>query len=111
MVQTFEQVKVEKGPLKCVAKSIALQSILPIVVHKLKVECIIDLGSQVISMLETVCHHLGLTYDSTMIIDMQSANRTLNSSLGLARNFAFLFGDITLYLQVHVIQHLTWVTF
>ncbi len=120
VVQTFEQVKVEKvckdpyearikkgekiGPLKCVAESIALRSILPIVDHQLKVECIIDPGSQVISMSETVCHRLGLTYDPTMIIDMQSANGTLNSSLGLARNVAFLFGDITLYLQVHVIR-------
>ncbi len=130
VVQTFEQVKVEKvrkdppegsfvvqdpyearikkgekiGPLKCAAESIALRSILPIVDHQLKVECIIDPGSQVISMSETVCHRLGLTYDPTVIIDMQSANGTLNSSLGLARNVAFLFGDITLYLQVHVIR-------
>lgn len=92
------------GPLKYVAESIALQSILPIMDHQLKIECIIDPGSQVISMSEAICHCLGLTYDLTVIIDMQSANGTLNSSLGLVRNVAFLFGDITLYLQVHVIH-------
>ncbi|PBK61669.1 hypothetical protein ARMSODRAFT_990641 [Armillaria solidipes] len=94
------QFKGEKiGPLKCAAKSIALWSILPIVDHQLKVKCIIDLGSQVISMSEAVCHRLGLTYNPTVIIDMQSANGTLNSSLRLAQNVVFLFRDITLYLQ------------
>ncbi|SJL16882.1 uncharacterized protein ARMOST_20412 [Armillaria ostoyae] len=92
------------GPLKCAADSISLRSIVPVVDHQLKVECIIDPGSQVISMSEAVCLCLGLIYDPTVILEMQSANGTTNYSLGLARNVAFLFGDITLYLQVHVIR-------
>ncbi|SJL18848.1 uncharacterized protein ARMOST_22450 [Armillaria ostoyae] len=92
------------GPLKCAADSISLRSIVPVVDHQLKVECIIDPGSQVISMSEAVCLRLGLIYDPTVILEMQSANGTTNYSLGLARNVAFLFGDITLYLQVHIIR-------
>jgi len=35
---------------------------------------------------------------------MQSANRTVERTLGLARNVPFSFGAITIYLQVHVIK-------
>ncbi|SJL18826.1 uncharacterized protein ARMOST_22427 [Armillaria ostoyae] len=91
------------GPLKCAADSISLRSIVPVVDHQLKVECIIDSGSQVISMSEAMCLCLGLIYDPTVILEMQSANGTTNYSLGLAQNVEFLFGDITLYLQVHII--------
>jgi hypothetical protein len=36
---------------------------------------------------------------------MQSANGSISPSLGLARNVPFLIGDITLYLQVHVVRN------
>ena len=72
------------GPLKCAADSISLRSIVPVVDHQLKVECIIDPGSQVISMSEAVCLRLGLIYDPTVVLEMQSANGTTNYSLGLA---------------------------
>ncbi|SJL06608.1 uncharacterized protein ARMOST_09950 [Armillaria ostoyae] len=102
------EARIKKGekirPLKCTADSISLRSIIPVVDHQLKVECIIDPRSQVISMSEAVCLCLGLIYDPMVILEMQLANGTMNYSLGLARNIAFLFGDITLYLQVHVIQ-------
>ena len=35
---------------------------------------------------------------------MQSANGTVDKSLGLARNIPCRIGDITLYLQIHVIR-------
>jgi hypothetical protein len=35
---------------------------------------------------------------------MQSANSQLKKSAGIARNVPFVFGDITVYLQVHVID-------
>jgi hypothetical protein len=34
---------------------------------------------------------------------MQSANSDINQSLGLSRNVPCKFGDIVLYLQIHVI--------
>ena len=39
-----------------------------------------------------------------MVIHMQSANRQVQKTLGLARNVPFLFREITVYLQVHIIQ-------
>jgi hypothetical protein len=35
---------------------------------------------------------------------MESANGTITPSLGLARNVPFKFGEITLYLQVHIVR-------
>ncbi len=34
---------------------------------------------------------------------MQSANKQVEKLLGMAKNVPFLFGDITVYLQVHII--------
>jgi hypothetical protein len=36
---------------------------------------------------------------------MQSANGTIDPSLGLARNVPFRIGDLTLYMQVHVLRN------
>jgi hypothetical protein len=55
-------------------------------------------------MSEVVCHTLGLAYDPSIVLHMQSANGTLDQSLGLSRNVPFTIGKITMYLQVHVIS-------
>ncbi len=39
---------------------------------------------------------------------MISANGSVNQSLGLACNVTFLVGDITLYLQVHILRSPTY---
>jgi hypothetical protein len=85
-------------------ESAALRSILPLVNNHLKVESILDAGSQIIAMSEEVCHELSLAYDPTVILNMQSANGGVDPSLGLARNVPFLIGPLTFYLQVHVIR-------
>jgi predicted aspartyl protease len=51
-----------------------------------QVETIIDPGSQIIAMADSVCHELGLIYDPTIQLNMQSANGEINRSLGLAHN-------------------------
>ncbi|ETW83357.1 hypothetical protein HETIRDRAFT_316266, partial [Heterobasidion irregulare TC 32-1] len=51
------------------------------------------------------CNELVLIYDPKIVLNMQSANGEINQSLGLARNVLFLIGNITLYLQVHIIQN------
>ncbi|KAG5640683.1 hypothetical protein DXG03_007541 [Asterophora parasitica] len=68
-----------------------------------QVKCIVDSGCQIITMSEEVCHDLHICYDPTVILHMQSANGTVNPSLGLARNVPCTIGNITLYLQIHVI--------
>ena len=50
------------------------------------------------------CHELGLPYDLTIQLNMQSANGTCNLLLGLACNVPFLINTLTFYLQVHIIQ-------
>ncbi len=39
---------------------------------------------------------------------MQSANKQVEKSLGMAKNVPFLFSDITVYLQVHIIHDPTY---
>jgi hypothetical protein len=79
-------------------ESHALQFVEAVVDNKECVECVIDPGSQIVSISEVVCHTLGLAYDPTIILNMQSANREVDPSLGLARNVPFQIGELTLYL-------------
>lgn len=68
-------------------------------------EALLDPGSQVISMAKDVAIKLGISWDPDIVINMQSANKQIESTSGLARNVAFRFGDITVYLQVHVMTN------
>ena len=56
-------------------------------------------------MSDEVCMELCLIYDPTIILNMQSANGEVDRSLGLARNVLLRIGDITLYVQIHIIQN------
>jgi len=48
---------------------------------------------------------LRLIYDDpTIVLNMQSMNGKVDQSLGLARNVPMHIGDITLYIQIHVIR-------
>jgi len=85
-------------------ESSALRSINPLIDHQRHVEAILDPGSQIIAMAEDVCFDLGLIYDPTVVLNMQSANGEVDQSLGLARNVPMQIGDMTLYIQVHIIR-------
>lgn len=54
--------------------------------NQIDVECIVDPGSQIIAMSEAVCHHLALTYNPSVVLNMQLANGEVDQSLGLVRN-------------------------
>ena len=86
-------------------ESSSLRTILPLVNHNLYVESILDPGSQVISMSEEACHALGLIYDPRLRLRMQSTNGEVDETLGLARNVPMLLGEITFYVQFHVIRN------
>lgn len=90
--------------LRIAKDSHALRSIDMVVDKKEQVECIVDSGSMIIAMSDAVCHNLGLVYDPTVILHMESANGEVDASLGLARNVAFTVQDITFYFQVHVVK-------
>jgi hypothetical protein len=82
----------------------ALQSITMVIDNREKVEGIIDLGSQIIAMLEAVCHDIGLAYNPSIKLNMQSANSEVDQSLSLSRNVPCKINTITLYLQIHIMR-------
>ena len=86
-------------------ESSALRTILPLINHNQYVESVLDPGSQVIAMSEAACHVLALIYDPRIRLRMQSANREVDETLGLARNVLILVGDITLYVQFHIVRN------
>jgi len=90
-------------PIHVAAESNALRAILPTVDRQDKVEAILDPGCQIVAMSEEVCNVLALPYDLTIQLHMVSVNGGVNQLLGLARNVPFIVGEITLYLQVHVL--------
>jgi hypothetical protein len=61
-------------------------------------------SSQIIAMSEGMCHDIGLLYNPSIKLNIQSANGDINQSLSLAQNVSCRIGTITLYLQIHVIQ-------
>ncbi|KAJ3730971.1 hypothetical protein DFJ43DRAFT_965601, partial [Lentinula guzmanii] len=82
----------------------SLRSIYPLLNGRLHVESLLDSGSQIVSTSQEKAEKAGLIWDPDIVIYMQSANKALEKSLGLARNVPFLIGDMTVLLQVHVIR-------
>jgi hypothetical protein len=85
-------------------ESHALRSIVPIVDGCLAVECILDSGCQIVGMSRAVWMALKKELNPTHTVSMQSANGTVDRSLGIVENLSFRFGTIELQLQVHVID-------
>ena len=76
----------------------------PVVNGAAEEECILDDGSQIVSMSQAVAERLGVSWDPDTCIFMQSANGQSEKSVGLVRNVPFSFGEWTVFLQVHVIK-------
>ncbi|KAG5332830.1 hypothetical protein C0989_006465 [Termitomyces sp. Mn162] len=94
----------EEPVVLTVAKdSQSLSTIMMLIDNKEEVECIHDSGSQIISMSAEIASDIGLSYNPNIVLNMQSANGTLDQLLGLARNVPCTIGDITVYLQIHIL--------
>jgi hypothetical protein len=91
-------------PVKVAMESNALRAILPTIADQEQVEAILDPGCQIFAMSEEVCITLGIVYDPNVCLNMVSANRGIDQSLGLAKNVPFKIGEIMVYLQVHVLR-------
>ena len=87
------------------AESHALRTVYPLINKVGEAESLLDPGSQIVSMSRKVSVLLGVNWDPDITVQMQSANNTLEKTLGLAKNVPFLFGTITVYLQVHVVEN------
>lgn len=66
------------------------------------VHCILDWGCSIIAMSAATCNALGIVFDPTRSIPLQSANGKSDWTLGLATDVPFRFGDVTAILQVHI---------
>lgn len=106
VVQYLSTLQPGEKPRKVVVarESCGLRSVYPLVNKEGEVESLLDGGSQIVSMSKEVAVDLKITWDPDVIIHMESANKSLQKSLGLAKNVPFLFGHITIYLQVHVME-------
>jgi hypothetical protein len=92
-------VRVEVGaPVK------SIKSVLPVINEVRKVESLLDPGSSIVSMRREVAENLGLSWNPKWRINLESANGTVNKSLGVAVNVPFRFNHITIHLQVHILD-------
>lgn len=94
----------EARKIVCARESQGLRSVYPKINGAAEIECILDGGSQIVSMSFEEAQRVGIGWDPGITIHMQSANQQLNQTCGLARNIPFKFGNLTLYLQIHVIK-------
>ena len=90
------------------AESHALRSVYPLINGVSEVESLLDPGSQIVSMSKSVATTLQVPWDPDITVHMESANKALEKTLGLAKNVPFVFGPITVYLQVHVIEKVAY---
>lgn len=106
VLQYYELLAPGEEPKKiiCANESEGLRTIYPIVNGKGGIENILDGGSQIVSMAKEDTERTGLTWDSSIMIHMQSANKQLDETCRLARNMPFSFGDLVIYLQVHIVN-------
>ena len=90
------------------AESHALRTVYPLINGVGEVESLLDPGSQIVSMSKSVAMTLQVPWDPDITLHMESANKTFEKTLGLAKNIPFVFGPITVYLQVHVIEKVAY---
>ncbi|KAG5334836.1 hypothetical protein C0989_002890 [Termitomyces sp. Mn162] len=72
----------------------SLCSIMMLIDNKEEVECIHNSSSQIISMCAEIASNLVLFYDPNIVLNMQSANGTMDRLPGLARNVPCTIGNI-----------------
>ena len=106
VVQYLSTLKPGEKPKKVVvaSESQGLRAVYPLINGVGEVESLLDGGSQIVSMAKDVAVDLEISWDPDITVHMQSANRSLEQTLGLAKNVPFLFGHITVYLQIHIIE-------
>ena len=92
-------------PVFVAQESCALRTVFPMINHKTSQESVLDQGSQIVSIAKTIADELGLTWDPEILIHMQGANGQFERSLGLAKNVPIKFGELVVYLQMHVFSN------
>ena len=91
-------------PVSVAKESQGLRAIYPLLNKVGVTECLLDSGSQIISMAKSVAEQLEIKWNTELTIEMESANRSVETTLGLARNVPVSCGAITVYLQIHIMS-------
>ena len=86
------------------SESADLRTLWPTIGGAGKKESLLDSGSQIVSMSLKAALELGVPFDPSFSITMESADKGQTKTVGLARNLAFDFGGIVYFLQVHIIR-------
>ncbi|KXN84442.1 hypothetical protein AN958_12607, partial [Leucoagaricus sp. SymC.cos] len=87
------------------ARDMAALRVIPALINKVhEEEALLDSGSQIISMSHEAASTCRITWDPELTINMQSANGQIMKTCGLAKNIPFNFGNVTIHLQVHVME-------
>ena len=89
-------------------ESESLRALHPFINGRDHKEAVLDEGSQIVSMSESIARDLGLAWDPDIVIYVEGVNAGVEKSLGLARNVPFAFEGVVAYLQVHVIKHTSY---
>jgi len=99
-----EKEKVEKSAL-----DMAYLRVMPAIVNGIsEEEVLLESGSQIMSMTKKVAAANKVTWDPNLSIQMQSANRSLSRTCKLARNMPFTLGEVTVLLQVHIMEEVPY---
>ena len=72
----------EPRPILVARESVALRTVFPLIHKSGKAEVLLDTGSQICSMDVDVARNLGIAWDPDIVIHLQSANRTVEKTLG-----------------------------
>jgi hypothetical protein len=70
-------------PLIVAEESFTLQLIMLTIDNKEEIKGIVDPGSQIIAMSKGMCNDIGLLYDPSIKLNMQSVNGNIDQSLSL----------------------------
>ena len=75
-------------------ESLGLRAVYPLINGEGKVESLLDGGSQIVSMARDTAIELKIAWNSDITVHMESANKALEPTLGLAKNVPMNFGHI-----------------
>jgi hypothetical protein len=101
----LENKDAEPGDLIVAKRSEALRAIYATINRVGQEECLLDDGSMIVSMAKEAAVELGLTWDPSVRINMESASNHVEKTLGLAKNVRLAVGGLNLYLQVHILEN------
>jgi hypothetical protein len=90
-----------------VAKDAApLRSIDGILDGRIKAEILLDSGSSIVAVRKNIWEQLGTPIRSDLVMNMESSHSTIETTVGVLKNFPVTIGPCTFYLQVQVSENL-----